>query len=57
MGENGFPCFNDWQHCVIRYLGFLVSPPVDAAIGYIVELSYGAILTMAYLTSLGKEFK
>ena len=37
--------------------GFLVSPPIDAAIGYIVSMSDGAILTMAYLTSLGGEFE
>lgn len=37
--------------------GFLVSPPVDAALGYIVSMSDGAILTIAYLTSLGGEFE
>lgn len=38
-------------------LGFIVSPPLDAAIGYIVALADGSILTIAYLTSLGSEFK
>lgn len=37
--------------------GFLVSPPVDAALGYIVAMSDGSILTIAYLTSLGGEFE
>lgn len=37
--------------------GFRVSPPLDAALGDIMAMSDGAILTMAYLTRLGGEFE
>lgn len=37
--------------------GVHVSAPLDAAIGYIIALSDGAILAIAYLTSLGGEFE
>lgn len=36
--------------------GFLVSPPFDTALGYIVTLLTGSIVTMSYLTSVGEDF-
>lgn len=37
--------------------GFAVSPPLDGSIGYITSMADGAILTIAYLTSLGSQFE
>jgi len=37
--------------------GFIVSPPIDASIGYLLALADGSILTIAYLSVLGSEFK
>ena len=37
--------------------GITVIPALDEGIGYIVALAHGAIIAMAYLTTLGSEFR
>ena len=37
--------------------GFAVSPAIDGIIGYIITLADGAVLSIAFLTSLGAEFE
>jgi hypothetical protein len=37
--------------------GFAVSPAIDGIIGYIISISDGAILAIAFLTGLGAEFE
>jgi hypothetical protein len=36
--------------------GFLVSPAIDGSIGYLISLVDGAILSIAYLTTVSNEF-
>ena len=37
--------------------GFTVAPPIDNVLGYIISLSDGAILAIAYLTKIGSKFE
>jgi hypothetical protein len=50
-----FLCLTIGTIVLTPFLGFTVTPALDASIGYIVSLADGAILALAYFTSVANE--